>query len=158
METIDSALQKAVWSRVRAGVTVETVEQEKGLTGGELLALMENERNGHTAYRRLSWKVWGEEASMLQKLAAGEAEHFQKLQTLFYLKTGNRAGLAPVAWACMLSLPEALRAAHLREEKAIRNYEIAAKRWPEMAEMFQTMAQEERNHCTIIRALLGRIL
>lgn len=155
MQTIDPALQKAVWARVLGTAPVTAAEESPERA---LLRFMEGEREGFETYRRLSRRLWGRDAALLRGLAAESFSHFQLLHAAWYEQTGRRAGLPPVERSDIPSLPEALVSARNREEKTARACEEAAKRWPSLSGDFLALAGDKRRRVRCLHTLLGRLL
>lgn len=159
MQTIDPALQRAVWARV---LGTAPAASDKGAAAeapeAELLQFLENERDGAAAYRRLSRRLWGRDAALLRHMA-GEAElHCQVLHAAYYAGTGRRAKLPPREPSRLPSAPEALLAARDRERAAARDYEEAAARWPSLSGELREMAEDKRRRAQGLHLLLGRLL
>lgn len=155
MQTIDPALQKAVWARVLGTAPARTEEEppEKALLG-----FLEQEWNGYETYRRLSRRLWGQDAALLRGLAAETLARCQTLHAVYYTETGRRAELPPKERGGLPPAPEALAAAREQERKTARAYEEAAKRWPSLSEDLLALAGEERRRAQLLKTLLGRLL
>lgn len=155
MQTIDLALQKAVWARV-LGTAPERTEDEPPETA--LLRFLEGERDGYETYRRLSRRMWGRDAALMRGLAAESLSRCQVLHAAYYAETGRRAGLPPLEQSNLPSLPDALVSARNREKENALAYEEAAKRWPSLSDDFLALAGDERRRVRCLHTLLGRLL
>ena len=159
MQTIDPALQKAVWERVLGHAPAKTENRpEAGPPTAELLRFLEDERDGAAAYRRLSRRLWGQDAALLRRIAEEARMHCQVLHAAYFAETGQRANLAPQEPSSLPPAPEALLSARNREREKARTYEEAAKRWPSLSEDFQEMAEDKRRRAQCLHVLLGRLL
>ncbi len=155
MQTIDLALQRAVWSRVLGRSPNTAPERE---TAPDWEALLRDTQNIMETYRRLSRRLWGRDAALLRTLAADEREHLQTLRALYYLETGVSAGQWVPPSACLPPLPAALRTAYRREGASAEAFEAAAARYPDRSEAFRCLAEDERRHQRALQALLGKLV
>lgn len=155
MQTIDPALQKAVWARV---LGTAPAPAEATPPAAELLQFLTDKRVGFEIYRKLSRRLWGRNAALLRNIAEEERAHFYSLHAAYYAETGRRAELPPDQPSRLPPLPEAVLSARNRENSTARAYEEAAKRWPSLSDGFRAMAEDERRHARLLNGLLGRLL
>jgi len=150
MQKIDPALQRAVWARVQASL---------GRSGGEgntLQSLMENERTGRAACRRLSRRLCGRGGALVLKISAEEDAQLRALQTLLFLDTGRCPALPPEPADSAASTAEELRAARERAVETAAAYEAAAREYPAYAALFHVFAAGERKHASWLDALMKK--
>lgn len=145
MEKIDPAKAARVWERVQ-----EKPDQrrEQGLQ-----ELIFEEWTDAATYLQLSRKFQGKKAALLRKLYQDELSHAACLKGIYTLITGSR----PV----VKTLPppqgdpgQILRRCYGREMRGLARYENRVDD-PEYGQVFARLAQQEREHCHLILALLG---
>lgn len=158
MQSIDPKLQNAVWNRVMSAnpeaAPAAAGTPEFPISAPELLDMMQDEKNDSAAYRYLSCKACGCDAKTLRSISEEEACHFKKLHAMYFLVTGKCICMQAEKPDCTACLTEALRTHYSGELKGAAVYEDAAKRWPDMADEFRSMAGDETCHSKQMRAMI----
>lgn len=170
MNSIDSNLQNTVWNRVMSGCGESECTQcaqhtqcaqdtrQDSMQTGDLLDMMQGEKNDSAVYRYLSSRVSGRDSRTFLSMAEDKACHFRKLQTQYFLMTGECAQIRAERPNCVSCLTDELRIRYHEEMKVVDWYEDAAKRWPDMKDAFCCMAEKARQHVCAIREMLDRRL
>lgn len=152
MDIYDPVQVQAVWSRVMQ--PPQTAPDEE-----TLLRWLAEERASAAAYRTLAARG-GSFAPRLRHMAADELRHAGRLAALYFLLFGFRPQVFPAAADTDRSFGTALRSAYQGELAAAKNYRAAARRFPEQASMFESIAADEERHARMLwemtAALMGR--
>ena len=143
MQNFDTQKAARVWDRVQ-GNGVDTLPE---LIGMEWLDAI--------TYMTLSRRMQGRDSQLLRQLAQQEQDHAACLRGIYALLTGGRAVIhTPV-------VPQAdtetlLRRSYGSHMQRLARYE-ARKNDSEYGEIFARLADQEREQCQKLLAILGRI-
>ena len=144
MQTYDPKKVARVWERVQNHGGMEMLPE---LIGMEWLDSM--------TYMALSRRFQGRDSQLLRQLAQQEQDHAACLRGIYTLATGRR----PVVSTPVMPKedPEALlRKSYGSHMQRLARYE-ARKEDPEYGQIFSQLAQQERDQCQKLLALLGRM-
>ena len=94
----------------------------------------------------------------LQKMAREEACHARKLETVYFLWTGECADVSVGDLPCYRCAAELLRAMHRAKLEAAAAYRQAAEELPEYRCLFLALAEEEMRQAACFFALLQRCI
>lgn len=146
METIDPEKAQRVWQRVQGATAA--APREQGLA--ELIAL---EWTGAATYLLLSRHLQGKAANTLRTIHQQEMANVACLKGIYTLLTGNRPVVR--ANAPTPGNPDTvLRSCYGQEMRILAQYESRSSD-PECGKVFARMAEQKREHCRLVLALLG---
>ena len=146
MEIFDQKRAAQIWQRVQG--TEPQTRPEEGL-----LELIARETEDAAIYLSLSRSVQGRASALLRKLYEQEQTHAACLKGIYTLTTGKRANVALPK--LLPDTPEnILRRCYGREMRCLARYEQRTSD-PEYGQVFQRLAEQERDHCRMILELLG---
>lgn len=148
MDPYDKEKTREIWQRVLDGGTAQDSGPER------LRAWIAGEQRSAAVCAALARRVPGGEA--LARISREERAHSRSLETLLYLRTGERS--VPAKTPVPGPVSEALRTAHRRALEAAAQYAQAAETMPEHAALLRRMAEEERRHAAQFFLLLERSL
>jgi len=144
MQTYDPQKAARVWNRVRG--------QEDRENLPELIAL---EWLDAVTYLVLSRRFQGRDSQLLRQLAQQEQDHAACLRGLYTLQNGSRPAVStpptPTENTEIL-----LRRSYGSHMHRLARYEAKADD-PEYGQVFKRLAEQEREQCQQILALLGRL-
>ena len=146
MEQYDAQKAARVWQRVQA-------EQPQVATAAELQEMLEEEWLDSAVYLQLARQFQGPIREKLLKMGKDEQTHAACLKGIYTLTTGGHPTMRTKQMP-----PEApqviLRRCYGREMRSLARYE-AKSRDPQYGQVFQRLAEQEREHCKMILELLG---
>ena len=145
MEKFDSEMQQRVWKRVRGEAQTPPPLGLQGLAAAE--------QNEAAVYLMLSRQLQGKEKATLRKLFEQEQAHAAILRGMHTVMTGQR--ISPRTLPPEPQTPElTLRKCYARKLKVLAEYESRTDD-REYGAVFLRLAQQEREHCTMILEILG---
>ena len=148
MNTYDPQKAARVWQRVQGQSPSEQPGPEKALQ-----ALIMEEWISAATYLQLSRQMSSREASLLQRLFREKQTHAACLKGIYTLITGQKPTVP--ATPAVQERPEVtLRHCYCREMRSLKEYE-ARSADPEYGPVFAKMAEQEREHCRAVLALIG---
>ncbi len=161
MEKYDLETLNRVWERVSN--TANDVAPEEGaccdVTPVRILReLMREEAAAAAEYSTLAARLRNNRcaAAMLRRIAADERRHFQKLQSAYFMITGDtfspevkKPGKAPVI--------QSLRSMYLGELEAVKAYGRAAEEDPGRGDLYRNSAADEKWHSAMLKNLIERL-
>ncbi|MGM9521051.1 MAG: ferritin family protein [Oscillospiraceae bacterium] len=159
MENFDLENLGKVWERVSPPDSTGAPESAPD-TAGWLRNFIDGEAADAAMYTLLALKTKGSSAErVLRRIAADERHHEKRLQTEYFMLTGDtwmprtRQPSAPYLLA-------ALRERYIEEQKGAENYESAAKKTeePRLRAMLFELARDERRHALAIRSLVDKFM
>ena len=146
MERYDAQKAARVWQRVQG-------EQLQEASAGELQEMLEEEWLDSATYLQLSRQFQGTIRETLQKMGKDEQTHAACLKGIYTLTTGGHPKVKNRQMP-----PESpqsiLRRCYGREMRSLARYESKS-RDPQYGQVFQRLAEQEREHCKMILELLG---
>ena len=148
MENFDAAKATRVWQRVQGNPT--SPETTTGLP-----ALIAEELQDAAVYLQLSRRMGSKEAQLLRRLYEEDLSHAACLKGIYNLITGEKSAVRtpPV---CQESPELSLRRCYGREMRCLAQYETRSTD-PEYGPVFSRMAAQEKEHCSMVLELLGRL-
>lgn len=145
MEQFDTAMEDRVWQRVHAEQPSKPEQSLQSLAAAELAEA--------AAHLMLSRQLQGKEKAILRKIYEEDQSHAACLKGIHYFTFDTPLAVRPIPPA-----PEspviALRKAYGRKLRALRQYESHFND-PEYGAVYQSLAQQEREHCRLILELIG---
>ena len=151
MATYDPQQAARVWQRVQG----EKENREPPYREDNLQELIMNEWMAAATYLQLARKMGQKEAAVLQSLAREEQNHLSCLKGIHTLITGEKCAVR--APKIQLGTPEAtLRRCYGEKMRNLKAYESRTSD-PEYGHVFSRLAEQEREHCRLILALLGSL-
>jgi len=151
MESIDLKKAAAVWQRVQG----HTQPVQPDIDPQSLLPIIAEEWIDATTYLSLSRRLRGKESALLRKMAEQEQSHAACLKGLYVLLSGEHPHFrTPPASA--EPVEQLLRRCYGREMHCLAQYENRSDD-PRYGPVFVKLAQQEREHCRHILALLGSL-
>lgn len=151
-----------VWPRVTGRETPAPPEgtAPKEYAAEELAEMIGAETAAERRYLCMAQRAMGENADTLRRLAAGSRGLVKKLQTEFYLRTGDSRPVPRRAREKCRPLSETLRLAWLSAESAERAYRAAIGRAddPGLRELFREAAELKQSQRALLRDLAGRLM
>lgn len=144
MQTIDPQKAARVWSRVQ------------GNEGSAFLPeLIEQEWLDAVTYLTLARRFQGRDSQLLRQLARQEQDHVACLRGLYTLLTGSRpVSRTPVA--PKEDTQTLLRRSYGTHMQRLARYE-ERKSDPDYGQIFTHLAEQEREQCQTILAIIGRM-
>lgn len=144
MQTIDPQKAARVWSRVQGNEDTAYLPE-----------LIEQEWLDAVIYLALSRRFQGRDSQLLRQLAQQEQDHVACLRGLYTLLTGGRPAsrtpVVPKEDSQML-----LRRCYGTHMQRLARYE-AKREDPQYGQIFDRLADQEREQCQTILAILGRM-
>lgn len=134
----------------------ETPQEQPDRTGRMRRQVMEA-LEGWQFYRHLAKRARGNDARVLNALAGEEHRAARKLAAAYFLLTGVRYWPSELLGAPAIpSYWGALRGRHQAEQRRETDYRISADDWddPDQLELYRELADETRERCRRLRALL----
>lgn len=151
MHTYDREKADRVWQRVQGS----REEPKQPPRSEELQELIMNEWIAAATYLKLARQMGPKEAAVLQRLFREEQNHASCLKGIYTLMTGQKA--VTRSPQTVLESPElTLRRCYGQEMRSLKAYETRSDD-PEYGHVFARLAQQEREHCRAILALIGSI-
>jgi rubrerythrin len=147
MENIDPAKAARVWQRVQGGQNRDPEE---------LVTLAAYEQSDAAMYLQLSRRFQGKEAATLRQLYEQELSHAACLKGMYQMLTGNHLPVSAAQPAVGENTQAALRRCYGREMQSLAAYEARVND-PEYGQVFQRLAQQEREHCRILLTVIGNL-
>lgn len=148
MEHYDPQKTARVWQRVQG--TGQSLSDTYGLPG-----LIAEERADAATYLLLSKKFTGKESAILRRMHEQELSHVACLKGIYALSTGEKLGVQS-AKPPQEPVEVTLRRCYGREMQCLAQYEARSSD-PQYGQTFARLAQQEREHCHQILALLGSL-
>ena len=146
MDQYDAQKAARVWQRVQA-------EQPQVATATELQEMLEEEWLDGAVYLQLARQFQGAIREKLLKMGKDEQTHAACLKGIYTLTTGGHPAMRTKHMP-----PESpqviLRRCYGREMRSLARYEGKSKD-PQYGQVFQRIAEQEREHCKMILELLG---
>ena len=144
MQTIDPQKAARVWNRVQGNEEMPFLPE-----------LIEQEWQDAVIYLALARRFQGRDSQLLRQLARQEQDHVACLRGLYALLTGSR----PVSRTPVSPKEDTqtlLRRSYGTHMQRLARYE-ERKADPDYGQIFSQLAQQERDQCQKLLALLGRI-
>lgn len=158
-ESVDLTALARVWERVGPPAQGPDTAPEDRLRA-ELARLIRNASAAGKMYDLLAMKTRGSHAELtFRRLSREEADSERKLQTEFFLLTGDTFA-APSVHPSAPGVAGAVREACLAEEKNSRRLEALRGLAGDdrAASLFRELAARERSHAALLRQLLERMI
>lgn len=149
---MDLQTEQAVWRRVKGN---DSVTAEEALLPERLEALILEQRTDAAALQALSRRLRGQGSASLAQIVRRTQARVRKLTALHYLLTGRRLRLQTPAIPRPDPLPEALRAAWLRNRQTVRAFEALREEFTDYGEDFADWAAETRSDGRTLAGLTG---
>ena len=158
--------EDAVWKRVMT-MSAETPEPMarsgreaswEGLRAVQVMELLVDERADACTYETLARRAQGTARRCLQQLAQEERRHSRKLETVYYLLTGERPCPDRPKAPCVACLNEELRRRYDAELTGCACYRKVAEHAGSFRCVFLELAAEEECHGRKIMDLLQQCL
>lgn len=164
LDNLDLDNFESVWNRVSPHTTDNrniTTEEKEDKSAEKLLAeFIKNEHESSQFYKSLSLKTKNRNtSSIFSKLSSYEAHHMQRLQTEYFLLTGDIISVESYSGVINFT-PEALYLAYKAEVKSHKEYEKAALTTSdkELSRLFSHLSKEEWDHASVIRDITAQLL
>lgn len=144
MQTYDPQKAARVWNRVQGHPEGENLPELIGM-----------EWQDAVTYLALSRRFQGRDGQLLRQLAQQEQDHVAVLRGLYTLQNGSRPAAAtpPIPKEDTESLLRRSYGSHMHR---LARYE-AKRNDPEYGQIFTRLADQERDQCQKILAILGRM-
>lgn len=154
-DPVDLASLARVWERVASPSGPGDVPEDR--MRAQLALFIRNSVAAGGMYALLASKTRGSAAERtFRRLAREEADTERRLQTRFFLLTGDTCAMAPVHPSAP-SVTGAVREAYLAELENAERYRSSA-RLPGDSGLFEELAGRERSHAEALRLLLERTI
>ena len=139
MDPYNKEKTREIWKRV---LGEDEGECSCAMDSERLRRMIEAEKTDACVYRSLSRSA-GSCCEALRRLGQECQCHAKKLETIYFLWTGEKACAASGQLPCYGCMAEALRCQYQRAQAAAAGYERAAEELPEYQGMFQELAGEK---------------
>lgn len=156
--------EEAVWQRVMAMSAeapeprtvhrTQMAQPSQGLTEIRVMELLQGELADACTYQTLANRTRGEARRCLQQLAREERQHARKLETVYYVMTGQRPCPDRPKAPCVACLNEELRKRYEEEIEGAARYHKLAEQAGSFAQTFHGLGLEEERHGRTILKLL----
>lgn len=150
MDPYDKEKTRQIWKRVLG----EDEEEVTAMDSEKLIAMIEDEKTDSCTYRQMARCACGKDAEVLRRVAQEEYCHSRKLETIYYIWTGEKAQVMSGPLPQYDCLAEALRDRYQKELEGERAYLQAAEELPEHRELLLCIAADEARHAETMRCLL----
>ena len=151
MDPYDKEKTRQIWKRVLG----EECSEARATDSARLRELIAAEKTAARVLAAWSRCICGE---TLQRIAREEACHARKLETVYFLWTGECADVCIGDLPCYGCAAELLRAMHRAKLEAAASYRQAAEELPEYRCLFLALAEEETRQADCFFALLQRYI
>ena len=153
-----------VWNRVvpTSSAMPEQNAPPKAVTNDEaqLRAFIEDEAADCRYYTALACRsAPGSARRLFSRLAAEENAHMKKLQTAYFILTGD-THCPPLVCPYIPSFLDALRTRYIGERNGAEEYMTAAKttNLEHLSDLYRSLADDEKCHADCIAALIEQIM
>ena len=149
-----------VWPRVTGKDLPPEGPPPKEDASGALAEMIGEEAAAERRYLCMAQRALGANADTLRRLAAGSRGLARKLQTEYYLRTGDSLPMPGRGRENCRLLGETLRLAWVSAGSAERAYHAASAQTddPGLRELFREAAELKRTQRRILRDLAGRLM
>ncbi|MEA4965346.1 MAG: hypothetical protein VB055_05940 [Oscillospiraceae bacterium] len=152
MDPYDKEKTRQIWKRVlgedESSVEMTAMDSEK------LRDMIADEKTDSCTYRKMAQSACGKDGEVLRCVAQEEYCHSRKLETVYYIWTGEKAQVVSNPLPQYCSMPEALRDRYQKELEGEKGYRQAAEELPEHRDLLLCLAAGEAHHAEIMRCLL----
>ena len=147
MEQFDTVMEDRVWQRIHGDKPPRPEQSLQALAAAEL--------SEAAAHLMLSRQLQGREKAILRKIYEEDQSHAASLKGIHYFTFDTPLAVRPIPPAPDAPII-ALRKAYGRKLRTLKQYEGRFDD-PEYGAVYQTLAQQEREHCRLILELVGTL-
>lgn len=153
MNPYDKEKTRQIWKRV---LGEEESEPDCALDSERLRVMIENEKTASCTYSMMARRAGSCGGDLLRRLAKEEAAHAKKLETVYFLWTGEHACAVSGNLPKFACIAEGLRQIHGEELKTAKLYQRTAEELPEFRDLFLCLSADETRHSEEVRRLLQK--
>lgn len=144
---------RRIWQRVQSGPAYEAREAMPVKTDSGIYSLVSREIHGKAMLLQLSGRFSGRNREALRKMAKQEHSHAAILRGMCVL-TEEKVPAIPMPKQPSLSTAALLQRCYSQTLQNLREYENRTED-RQFGDVFQKMAEQEKEHCRILLALMG---
>ena len=150
MDPYDKEKTRQIWKRV---LGEEEPEDGCAMDSERLRAMIADEKTDACVYRVLARRA-GSGGETLRRISREEQRHAKRLETVYFLWTGEKAQAVSNSLPKYGCMAEALRDRHQHEMAGAKRYCRTAEELPEFRSLFLELAADETCHGEHILRLL----